>query len=156
MQRGSTAVSSDRSPSQPTSRCTESHRRRHCIVAVSYTQTTLKSLNLPVEGAGATRIDLGTDHVTSLSRVGRIEGRICEVLTDELVVRQALVHLRFEILAGTVLEHVLTTAVSGRLRAIGGSSRRDGVVDVLMGWSSKSKGGYSQGEHGVEKVHLAI
>jgi hypothetical protein len=156
MQRGSTAVSSDRSPSQPTSRCTESHRRRHCIVAVSYTQTTSRSLNLPVEGAGATRIDLGTYHVTSLTGVGRVEGRICEVLTDELVARQALVHLRFEILTGTVLEHVLTTAVSGWLRAIGGLSRHDGVVDVVMGWSRESEGGYSQGEDGVEKAHLVI
>jgi hypothetical protein len=114
------------------------------------------SLDLPVEGAGATRIDLGTDHVTSLTGVSRVEGRICEVLTNELVARKALVGLRFEILASTVFEHVLTTAVSGRLGAIGSFGRSDGVVDVLRGWSSEGEGGDSQNEDGVERAHLAV
>lgn len=67
---------------------------------------------LRVEGAGTSGVDLGTDHVTRLTGVRRVEGGVGEGLADEIIARDAFVNLRLEILAGTVLEHILTASVS--------------------------------------------
>jgi hypothetical protein len=115
---------------------------------------------LRVEEAGTTGIDLGSDHMAGLARVGGVEGRVLEGLADELVVGNALVDLGLEVLAGAVLEHVLATCVAGCLGAVGGvGPREDVVVDVghchgAGGWSGEDDCGNGHGQEGGEEAHL--
>jgi hypothetical protein len=115
--------------------------------------------DLRVEEAGTTRIDLGSDHVAGLTRVGGVEGRVLEGLTDELVVGNALVDLGLEVLAGAVLEHVLATCVAGCFGAVGGVGPcEEVVVDAghchgTGGRSGEDDCGGSQGQEGGEETH---
>jgi hypothetical protein len=88
---------------------------------------------LRVEGAAATGVDLGGDHGAVLAGVGGVERRVLEGVTRELSGGDAVVDLGHEVLAGTVLEHILTARVACGFGTVLGDGG-DGGVDHWLAW----------------------
>jgi hypothetical protein len=88
---------------------------------------------LRVQGAATTGIDLGGNHGAILAGVGGVERRVLERVAHELFGGDAIVDLRHEVLASTVIEHVLAARVARGLGTVvdGGGG---GGVDCWLAW----------------------